>query len=186
VRFARIAPALGLILLLSSCGPVESQNSLFAPKDVIFDSKLIGTWVEESDSEVVTFERSNGQTYKIVYREKADREPITLEAQLGRISGLRFLDISGPPGQDSAASAQGRGAHMFFRVWRKGNSLRLAGLDSDWVAQMLTSGKATLDYHRVDKEIVLTAPTADLQRFIVKYANDKEAFPDPMTFHRQP
>jgi hypothetical protein len=164
---------------------VESQNSLFTAKDLLFDSRLIGTWVEESDSEVVTFERSNGQTYKVVYREKADREPITLEAQLGRIGRLRFLDISGPPRQDSAASAQGRGAHLFFRVWRKGNTLRLAGLDSDWVAEMLTTGRATLDYHRVDKEIVLTAPTADLQRFVVKYANNKAAFPDAMTFHRQ-
>jgi hypothetical protein len=37
-----------------------------------------------------------------------------------------------------------------------------------------------------DKDVLLTAPTADLQRFILRYAGDPDAFEKPETLHRIP
>jgi hypothetical protein len=91
---------------------------------------------------------------------------------------VRFLDVT-------FLSEKARGIHWFFRFWRDADVLQLAGLDSDWVEKMLTSGDAKLDYQKVKEEIVLTAPTNDLQQFIVKYAPDKEAFPVVMKFQRE-
>ena len=177
MRITTIVPVLSLVLILSGCGPVGSQNPLFTDKDVTFDPGLVGKWVSHDDG-VVTFKRSNGKTYKGVYRETPDREPIALEARLGDVEGLRFLDVT-------FVSGKARGNHMFFRFWRDADVLQLADLNSDWVEKMLTSGKAKLDYQRVKDEIVLTAPTDELRQFVVKYAPEKEAFPVVMKFQRQ-
>jgi hypothetical protein len=177
MRMTTIVALLSLVLILSGCGPVGSQNSLFTNKDVTFDPGLIGAWVSHDDG-VVAFKRLHGQIYKGVYRDTPDGEPIALEARLGDVDGLRFLDVT-------FLSEKAHGIHMFFRYWRDANVLQLTGLDSDWVEKMLTSGTAKLDYQRVENEFVLTAPTDDLRQFIVRYASEKEAFPNVVQFQRQ-
>ncbi len=39
-----------LAVLLGSCVPVMSLHPLFNEKDVVFDEKLLGTWVEEPNT----------------------------------------------------------------------------------------------------------------------------------------
>jgi len=177
MRITTIALLLSVVLILGGCGPVESQNPLFTDKDVTFDPGLVGTWVSDDDG-AVTLKRSHGQTYKGVYRENPREKPIAVEARLGDVVGLRFLDVM-------FLSEEAHGGHMFFRYSRDASVLQLTGLNSDWVQKVLTSGETKLDYQMVKDEIVLTAPTDDLRQFVVKYASEKEAFPVVMEFHRK-
>jgi hypothetical protein len=177
MKIPKILPLFGLVLMLSSCGPVESENSLLADKNVMFDPGLIGAWAGQDDEEVVTFGRVDARTYRVVYLESSGSEPLTFEGRLGRVAHLYFLDLHLRSGNESG--------HLFLRLSRDGEILSLAYLNYDWVRAMLTSGESKLDYRIRDEEIVLTASTGELQRFVMQHAGQKEAFSEVAKFKRQ-
>lgn len=178
----RILVSMGLVLLLAACGP-ESRNSLFTEKNLVFDPALVGTWAGEG--EIYTCERLRDKTYKIIHTALRDRTQSRYQAQLGQLGEFLFLDVVPEEPEVKEGPQQ---AHMFFRLWMQGDDLGVVGLDDDWVKKMIASGKIKLSYERVGKEqndIVLTASTADLQAFVMKYAEDEQAFPEPMKLRRQ-
>lgn len=70
--------------------------------------------------------------------------------------------------------------HWFDRIWIDGDELRLASLDGAWIQKMADHAALDISYERTgenQKDVVLTAPTEDLQRFVVDHADDEEAFP---------
>ncbi len=80
-------------------------------------------------------------------------------------------------------------AHWVVQAWKEGGDhLRLGLLDEEWVKKMLDERKANVGFERVGedrKDVVLTASTQDLQRFVVEHAKDPDAFPDPTDFQRK-
>jgi hypothetical protein len=76
--------------------------------------------------------------------------------------------------------------HIFSRVRLEGDNLSLAMLDPDSLKKMIEEKKADIGHELFgDDGIVLTAPTAELQKFMLKCAGDTEAFGEPMKLKRQ-
>jgi hypothetical protein len=57
-------------------------------------------------------------------------------------------------------------------------------LDNDWLTKMLRTEEIDIAHIRIDKQIILTAPTKELQLLVLKYAEDEEAFPETNEYHR--
>ncbi len=66
----------------------------------------------------------------------------------------------------------------------EGDVLQIAFLDDDWLRKRIEEGEVNIAHERLGTDILLTASTKDLQMFVLKYAEDKEAFPDPEEFRR--
>jgi hypothetical protein len=100
-----------------------------------------------------------------------------------KLAGHSFLDFYPAEPSDGGLSVP---THFFCTVALAGDSLQIAYLDEEWLKARLMDGSVELAHETVDDGVVLTASTQDLQRFAVKYADDREAFADPGTFHHLP
>lgn len=173
-----IVTALGIALLIASC--VQSLHPLYTDKDVVFEPKLIGTWKGESDN-LWIFLKHGEKSYELVYTEKGS--PAKFAANLVKLGQVYFLDLfpESPDLKNDLQQAHLLNVHTFSRVWLEDDTLRLAMLEHDWLKTMIESKKVRIKHELLGDQIVLTAPTKELQQFVVRHANDKGAFPRPKT-----
>jgi hypothetical protein len=167
---------------LVACTP--SVFPLFTEKDLVFEPKLVGLWSEDGEKkDSWKFEAAEaGKGYKLIH---SDDEGHTAEfvAQLGKLQGKLFLDIAakdlGPAGEkvNGLAKASLIQGHLFFRVWQIEPELKLSFFDGDHFAELLERDPKALA-HRGSKQegFVLFAPTADLQAFFGKHADNQELY----------
>ena len=177
---------LAAALLLPSCVP--SLNPLYTENDLVFDPALIGTWGEDTGKESWAFEKSGDKKYKLRQTDEHGRVA-EFEAHLVKLKEQRFLDLFlVDPGADTEwkmnqHAAFGiilRPAHMFMKVRQIEPALQLAYLDPDWLKKYLEKNPKALRHEEVwnpssdrnDKQILLTAETKDLQKFILQHAGE--------------
>src|ERR1043166_2452516 len=69
-------------------------------------------------------------------------------------------------------------------------NLALSFLSLDWLGKLLEKDPQAIRHERIgtanDQTILLTAPTGELQKFVLKYLEDKDAFLQPINLKRQP
>jgi hypothetical protein len=172
--------------LLTACTP--SLHPLFTEKDVVFESALLGKWVCEDDEGSKTewsFTRSGDKVYGLVHVE--DGDPGRFEARMVKLGQHFFLDLypEEPVVDNGFYKLHLVRAHTFAKITLDGDALSVSIMDPEWLEKSLDDGDLTL---RHEKEkgggILLTAPTAELQQFVLKAVENPEAFPDASTFRR--
>jgi hypothetical protein len=170
-----------LALLMVACIP--SLHPIYTEKDLVFDPGLLGTWADKEGKDRLVLVRSGEKSYDFYYTEEEDSR--RFEGHLAQVGGYRFLDLlpADPGMKNEFYQMHLIRAHTFSRVWIEGDTLRLAFFDHGWVKGMIDQGRMTIAYERSDEGILLTAATAELQKLVVKYAEDPKAFPSD-EFHR--
>lgn len=152
--------------------PTRSLFPLFAEKDLASIPAIIGTW-GDAKGEAFTFQSAGDNGYDVVSRDK-DGVTALYKVQLRKLGKSWFLDsYPGGKGNDHHLIR----AHIISRIWVDGDSLRVASLESDWLRQMIDSGKLTIAHVKLNNDIILTASTEELQSLVLRYADDEQAFP---------
>ncbi len=196
--------------LMAGCVPIVSLNPLFTKETIVFDEKLLGTWIEDSNNpgaawewEFARFEQSATKTlpeelqgeFKRIYR-------LTLTNKLGpkwvlaacmvKLGNRRFLDVfpdQFPMGQSDAEKAYNGlfllRSHTFLRVDAIGDQLKL-GITLDGEFKKLLEAEPQAMAHTMrERGPILTGSTKELQAFVMKYADDERLFIGPMTLPRK-
>lgn len=94
-------------------------------------------------------------------------------------------------GHQGEVTLQVRAAHWFFRVIGDDKELHLDSIDDDDLKKLLEQKKAQITHvmaRNQDKgsyELLLTAETAELQRFVVEHVNDDQIFSNQIKLKRQ-
>jgi len=181
-KFLALGPLSVVALALSLSGCVPSVFPLYTDKDARFDPALVGEWAEAgSNDESWTFTKSGDNAYDLVIREKEKSGPF--DAHLLRLGARQFIDITpDPSGLNDANLIDAYKAalipgHMFAKVVQLSPALKIAFLDPKWIKDYLHDHPAEVA-HYLDRhgEVMLTAPTRELQAFVTKHADDKNAF----------
>ena len=181
-RMLTTAVALLFLFLLANCGPPLSIHPLYTDKDVTFDPALLGTWADPTDKNgsPLVFERGGNNSYKAIVRlnDNTNVDEI-FEVHLVKLNGRLFLDavqrknrISGQEADIGIAVP----AHIVARVSIEKNSLQLNLLDGDWIKRELKSGRTSISHEEIGNDLVITASTPELQKFVLGHADDEEAF----------
>lgn len=102
-----------------------------------------------------------------------------------------FLEFErGDTRRTSELTLQVRVAHWFFKVTGSDTDLRLDSIDDERLEKLLQQKKTQITHvmagnkHESGGELLLTAETAELQRFVVGHVNDDEVFSVSRTFTR--
>jgi hypothetical protein len=177
--------------LLAGCWQ-KSVNPFYAPKDVIAEPKLVGTWTEEKDGPdedklIWTFNDAAGKRLDLVMR--SGKEKYDYDAYVFKLDDVRYLDVS-PTNRATSMIP----AHHLFKILESGDKLKVAPLNTGFVRQWLKDNPNSLAHviipnpeHRDDREsddYVLTADTKALQSFLRTHQKNAELFADPTTFKR--
>jgi hypothetical protein len=179
--------ALFALFVLSGCGPEVSLFGLGSPDPI--DRRMLGNWrlLEEgkpsSDgkkSRLLIRPSSDGQSYEMSVLNYADNgQTLLVSANLVAIDKFLFLDFY-PPKPDKKQCSKSNfpmiKAHMFARVSIEKEKISWYFLDDDWVARQYKQHKLEIDSVQGEDELLLSAQADDLRKFVVRHAEDKEAF----------
>ncbi|MCB0571020.1 MAG: hypothetical protein KDC66_14700 [Phaeodactylibacter sp.] len=171
-------------LLLQSCIP--SIYPLYSDDTQVFRKEALGAW--KGDDWLWTFEQSEGPVYQLNFSD--EDEQATFEVHLVKLGDYFFFDFySLTPKydeQDAAIIAPWIRTHSFAKVEFSGKQMTVYFFDTNWLSQLIKQRKIRIKHETTtDGNIVLTAPTRDLQEFVKKYAGEKEAFADPIVFNKR-
>jgi len=184
-----------LFVLVSGCG-IFSIHPLFHQKDLIVETKLIGTWKEASDDDLwIKIDTTSDKKYLFTIINKDD----TLNFVMGllQLQGQYFIDLF-PDGDCSVfggGDCQGLDnmirnyipAHTFMKLDINSGDIFLTEFDNDRLIKLFQQNRIRLAHELPDDNedyVVITASTDDLQKFITRYANDKEAFSEAVKYSK--
>ena len=188
------------VVLVGLCGMAgclpTTINPLYTDKDLVFDPTLVGVWSDKDDSkETWTFEKAGDKSYKFVYVE-SDGEVGQFEARLLKIGDARFLDFF--PDESGITEMNRSGfykihllrTHSFLRVLQIEPTLLMTPMDLKWMRQFLAKNPQAIRHEIIgdgdDAQIVLTASTIELQRFVLTHLKTEGAFGDRIDLKRRP
>ena len=165
-------------VVLAGC-VVTSVCPFYTQKDLGFEPALLGNWINEKNSdEVWRFQKSSALAYRFTLLE--ERKAAVMEAHAFKLHGQLFLDVVSTE-QDIHVIP----AHYLLKISQLRPFLRMSELDDEWLMGLLQKDPTLLRHQVVktgdkteDRRIVLTANTAELQKFVITHLNTKEAWSD--------
>jgi hypothetical protein len=176
MRNALLLVVLACTLPMAGCLTL-SLYPLYTAKDVVADLPLEGKWADAEAKDVWDIRRG-GDVYIATDPSNKNDEPI--EMRVVRLGEQSFLDLT-----SNNAPSLAIAAHLFGRIRMTGDQMQIQVISDAWLEKKAReTGLPLLELP--DKDVLLTAPTADLQRFILRYAGDPDAFEKPETLHRIP
>lgn len=178
--------AVAQIALLVLAGCVRSLEPAYREANVVFDAALLGEWVADgSDTWKIT--RGRGKAYTVEHADEDGRAG-TFAGHLFRLDRSLFVDLV-PNEADLRVSGLYRDhlvrTHTFYLVVRTEPTPQFASLNNDWLKAHLAKNPAALRHERIGDDVLITAPTGELQLFLVRHVNTKGAFDPGKPWSRQ-
>ncbi len=172
----------GAAVFVAGC-IVTSVEPFYTSKDLTFDPALVGNWTNAKEAgERWKFEIGATNAYRLTYTD--DKKSSVMLARLFKLEGESFLDLFTTEEKDDAQPPP-IPAHSLLRVFQITPNLRMAMLNYEWLAEVLTQDPKALRHHIIKSEdesdkgrLVLTASTSELQDFIRKHLKTEEAWKD--------
>ena len=174
------------LLSLFLVGCIPSLHPLYTKNELVFESSLLGIWIEEGGGISYEFIKNDSSSYTMIYTE--DSIPSDFTAHLLKLGDNLFLNLQ--PDEPECGNEFHKGyliaAHSFYKVSLEKDVLRLDGLDIDWLRGLYRDRKTELSREILQgDEFVLTASTKELQEFVLEYAENEDAFPKGDNAFRQ-
>ncbi len=175
-----------LAALLGGCIPVMSLHPLFTEETLVFEEKLLGTWVDDSNN-IWEFKDPNEQEkiYKLIFVDNEGQKG-SFDARLTKLENKLFLDVypSEPPWDEEDPNKVEwpfntfffMSVHTFIKVNGIEPELKLQLTDDDELKKLLKENPNSIEHTSIEDKFVLTASTEELQAFVVKYADDSRVF----------
>jgi len=185
--FIAAAALFAAMLFFTGC-VVTSIYPYYSDRDLVFDPALVGNWVEADKTNdtaaCVRIEPAGEKSYRATVFDT--NETNSTDVALFRLKQQLFID-SCPTNR----SLDFVPVHQVSKVTQLGPVLETANLNYDWLAKLLEKNPKAIR-HMVLRDnpgdehprIVLTADTKELQRFILKYLNNTNAWEEPSQFKR--
>lgn len=157
------------------------MHPLYTENELMIDPGLVGVWVDPGrNAEVLRVYEGSANSYNVVFTEGSRH--VLLTGHLVNLGRYRFLDLFPQERQTYDFKFP---VHTIFQIWRTADTLRVAFLENDWLRQMSEQKRLNLKHENIAGTVVLTAATKQLQEFVVRHAENVEAFPDPGVLARR-
>jgi len=188
-----------LTALLGGCVPVMSLHPLYTEKEVVFEEKLLGTWVDDINSPNTTWEfkrpDEKENKYRLIFADNEGKRGL-FDAHLMKLGDRFFLlDVfpSEPPWDEDDPNKVNWvfntlflvPVHTFIKINGIEPRMNLQLTDDEDFKELLEENPSAVEFATIEEQPVLTAPTGELQAFVLKYADDKRLFPNEVNLVRK-
>ncbi len=187
-----------LAVLLGGCVPVMSLHSLYTKENVVFEEKLLGTWMDDPNSPETIWEFNRIEepenAYRLVLSDK-DGKKGSFVAHLVKLENSLFLDVF--PDEFPCDTEDPNKTdwlynvfflvpvHTFIKIDSIGPQLKMRLTDDDKMAKLFKEDPNAVKHMSIEDRLILTASTEELQAFVLKYADDSRVFPDEIVLNRR-
>ena len=187
-----------LAALLGGCVPVISLHPLYTKEDVVFDKKLLGTWVDDPNEAETTWQFKSidkpENAYKLIFTDE-DGLKGSFVAHLVKLQDKLFLDVypSDLPWepQDPNEVEWPHNiyflipAHAFMRIDSAGPRLKMRLMLESQLKELLEEDPDAIERVVIEDRLILTASTKKLQAFVLKYADSDKVFTGEIVLERK-
>ena len=197
-----------LVAIITLSGCLSALHPLFTEKDLEFDPKLVGSWQGDTEDEVLTFQQGTpesfadlpaalqglaGKAYVLtVTRHRTGEEVTKFYAFLARIGKHLYLDYypAETKTQKEYASFYKMNfvrMHSFYRLkpGSDNNTMVIGQFADSYLSKLIKQKQIRIRHEvRTDGTYVITAPTEELQQYVLKYSDVDEAYQDNKTYTR--
>ncbi len=177
-------------LLLQGC-IVRSLHPFFSEETVVFKPELLNTWIDADGDlwEIERQNRGNQDGYKMRYT--TDGHTSEFLVHLFELGDEYYVDFF-PIGYEGDGDFEFVNAHivMTHSIARvemlTENEIRIKWFNASWLGDLFKQNRIRIEHEIVDPEegleaVLLTAPTAELQKFIIKYGDEDATYDDEHT-----
>ena len=185
-----------ILVFLNSC--LTTLHPIFTEKDLVFDHRLAGSWKKTKDGLSVsyrpattsdletlspTLQRNAGKFYMYEEKDEQGRMKKANFAFMVKLGKYYYLDYypagvkqTGPV--DEFFAAHYIPMHSIYRIrFTTNNSFDIQQLDAGYLENLIRNKKIRIRHEVTeDGSYVITAPTEELQKYIVKYSDIPEAY----------
>lgn len=178
-------------------------------EEVVFEPALLGTWGDKNEEDFLVFKQSGEMAYHVEFISPKDEleeefgqitneklrkallHSVELEAHLVKLQGYLFLDLYMNKLYEPASpillanpffALHTVPTHTFYRVWLEDDNLSLALLYDEFFP-LSQNEKDGIRYDTIKNDdlemVLLTSDTSDLQKFVIRHAEDDSVFPRP-------
>lgn len=187
----RMTPKVLAIALAAAvlAGCIPTLHPIYSKKDLVFEQALVGRWQlsESKDSQLsMRFSKVSQKTYRLIHTDRNGNEGL-FDAHLARIDGTLFLDLCPrqPKVTDNLVyNGYLLRTHLFMVVDQLEPELRVRSFEPGWVEKHLRQHPDALAHTKVDGKIVMTASTAELQKFALRHLKTEGAYTKPGRWKR--
>ena len=103
---------------------------------------------------------------------------------VGEIAGYNYLDLSlldiSLNAGDSFSQAHLFPVHTFSKIKVENSELSIEFFKDSWIEGLIENNRVRIKHEKVDNDVLITASTKELQKFVEKYSDDENAFDDPL------
>ncbi|PWV45841.1 hypothetical protein [Chitinophaga sp. S165] len=190
-------------------GCITSLHPLYTSKDLTFDTRLLGTWhpdgsgdtwkienlmekqlsrykdpKERKDQENIKSQFINRNTYLLTCSEKGKEAEFLLN--LVRLDNELYIDLYPGPLKEKNELLEDHylPVHSYAKIKIGSNGFELSFFNGEQIYKLLSENRIKIQHEDFDYYKVITASTADLQKFVTKYADNKDFFMSPVTFKK--
>jgi hypothetical protein len=187
-----------LAALMGGCVPVMSLRPLYTKENVVFDKKLLGTWVDDPNNPEITWQFKSidepKNAYKLIFTGE-DGMKGSFVAHLVKLQDRLFLDVypSELPWDPEDPNKMEWPyntlflipAHTFVKIDSVGPKLKMRLMLETQLKKLLEENPDAIEHVAVEDKLVLTASTKELQAFVLKYADGDKVFTDEIVLERK-
>ena len=169
-----------ILLFLTGCISF-TFNPIYTEKDLIFEPALSGLWSEPDSRDTYKFARAGEKSYELVYTDENGYKG-TFEVHLVNLGGTMFLDLY--PRKKEITNNEFYNAHFLVLhsivyVEQIEPTLKISMMNDDWLKEYLEENPTAISYQIFNDNVVLTAPTEEVQAFLVSHVHMEGAFETP-------
>ena len=166
---------------------VKSLHPFYKESDVFFKEDLVGAWRDQKNGkwQIVPFEKKNAYAITLTSDEGAAATFIAHLFSLNNSIYLDFIPEEQEGKQVDLFAFHLIPSHSLARIHiMDSKHLSIEWLNEEWLAELFEQNKIRIQHEVVydgevkdeNKMYILTASTDELQKFILKYGDDPNAF----------
>jgi len=185
-----------LAVVVGGCVPVVSLHPLYTEEDVVFEKKLLGTWVQDNDKTTWEFKTIDEpqNAYKLIFSDDEGKKG-SFVARLVKLQNRLFLDVfpSELPWEPEDPNKMDWPynswflvpAHTFMKIDSIEPQLKMRLALESKIEELLKEDPKAIKHVVIEDRLVLTASTKELQAFVLKYADGDKVFADETVLDRK-
>lgn len=185
-RLALLVPFLCLV------GCVQSLHPFYTDDQLTFDKNLCGHWSDGDGKNVLDIPDdaadADKKEYRVAYTDEKGKTGHFV-IHLAKADKYLLADIT-PDEMSDVESDMYKvhflPVHSFLLFELSGQTLKVRGMKDDWLKKQLEEHPDSIAYEKADDRILLTAPSAKVQAFVLKHVDTADAYGDWTEFKRTP
>ena len=203
-KIVLVSSLLFMILLLGSC--LTTLHPIFTEKDLVLYPRLKGNWSNQEDGSTANYRPAvandvkslstsmQRNVSKIYMLEERDAKGMLKSKQyafmvkLGKHYYMDFYPAGLKDGgnEEKFFAAHYVPMHSIYRISFNGDhTYEIQQLDASYLEKLIKNKKIRIRHEvTANGDYVITAPTEELQKYIVKYSDIKEAYGSSATYSK--